>query len=122
MKILLIGLGGFFGAVSRYYVTQGSAILFGSKIPYGTLLVNVFGSFVMGLLFVYSMEKIVISENLRFFLGVGFLGAFTTFSTFSLESYYLLNKGTFGLAAIYIIGNLLLSIAGAYAGIFLARL
>lgn len=122
MKILLIGAGGFFGAVSRYLVTQGALTVFGNKIPYGTLIVNVLGSFIMGMVFVFAMEKTYINEQMRFFIAVGFLGAFTTYSTFSLESISLLGKGTYGLAAVYILGNLLLSIAGALAGIIVARM
>lgn len=121
MKILLIGAGGFLGAISRYLMTQGAMTVFGNKIPYGTMIVNVLGSFIMGMVFVFAMEKTYISEQMRFFIAVGFLGAFTTYSTFSLESISLLGKGTYGLAAVYIFGNLLLSIGAALAGIIVAR-
>jgi len=122
MKILLIGMGGFFGAVSRYYVSRGSVLFFGDKIPYGTLVVNVVGSFLLGLVFTLSVEKLAISENMRFLIAVGFLGAFTTFSTFSVESLYLIEDGAYMSAFVYIMGNLLLSLIAAFAGIYIARM
>lgn len=122
MKILLIGCGGFFGALARFYVSKGTMMLFGNRIPYGTLAVNVIGSFLLGLIFTLSVEKLAISENVRFFAAVGFLGAFTTFSTFSVESLYLLEDSAYLSAFIYIMGNLILSLSAAFAGIYLARL
>ncbi|PLX66101.1 MAG: fluoride efflux transporter CrcB [Denitrovibrio sp.] len=122
MKILLIGMGGFLGAVSRYYVSKGSAVLLGNKIPYGTLMVNIIGSFLLGLIFTLSVEKLAISENMRFFIAVGFLGAFTTFSTFSVESLYLIEDGAYTSAIIYIMGNLVLSLSAAFIGILIARM
>jgi len=122
MKILLIGFGGFFGAISRFYASKGAALLLGNKIPYGTLFVNVLGSFLLGLVFTLSVEKLAISENLRFLIAVGFLGAFTTFSTFSVETLYLLEDGAYASAFIYILGNVILSLSAAFAGIYLARM
>ncbi|XOB64911.1 fluoride efflux transporter CrcB [Deferribacteres bacterium DY0037] len=122
MKILLIGVGGFLGAISRYYVSKGSMLLLGNRIPYGTLVVNVAGSFLLGLIFTLSVEKLAVSENLRFLIAVGFLGAFTTFSTFSVESLYLFEDGAYASAFIYIFGNVILSLTAAFAGIYIARL
>jgi len=122
MKILLIGVGGFFGAISRYYVSKGSVLLLGNKIPYGTLVVNVAGSFLLGLIFTLSIEKFAVSENMRFLMAVGFLGAFTTFSTFSVEALYLVEDGAYLAAFYYIAGNLILSLAAAFAGIYIARM
>ncbi|ADD68598.1 CrcB protein [Denitrovibrio acetiphilus DSM 12809] len=122
MKILLIGVGGFLGAISRYYVSKGSMLLLGNRIPYGTLVVNVAGSFLLGLIFTLSVEKLAVSENLRFLIAVGFLGAFTTFSTFSVESLYLFEDGAYASAFIYIFGNVILSLTAAFVGIYIARL
>lgn len=121
MKILLIGAGGFLGAISRYYVSKGSTLVLGNRIPYGTLIVNVLGSFLLGLIFTLSVEKLAVSENMRFFIAVGFLGAFTTFSTFSVETLYLIEDGAYSSAFVYVMGNLLISLAAAFAGIYLAR-
>jgi CrcB protein len=122
MKILLIGLGGFFGAIARFYASKGTTMLLGNKIPFGTLFVNVLGSFLLGLIFTLSVEKLAISENMRFLLAVGFLGAFTTFSTFSVETLYLFEDGAYASAFVYIFGNVILSLIAAFAGIYLARI
>ena len=121
MKILLIGMGGFLGAVARYYVSQGSVSLLGSKFPYGTMIVNVVGSFALGVLFVLSFEKFMISENMRLLIAVGFLGAFTTFSTFSVEALTLLRTGALTSAFMYIMGNFALGLLAAFIGLLVAR-
>lgn len=122
MKILLIGVGGAFGAVSRYFVSKYTLALFGSRLPWGTLAVNVLGSFLLGWIFTMSVEKLAVSENMRFLLAVGFLGAFTTFSTFSVESVKLLEDGTYFLFFLNVVFNVVLCIAASVGGIWLGRL
>jgi CrcB protein len=122
MKILLIGVGGFIGAVFRYLVTRASVVMFGDRFPYGTLIVNVAGSLVLGYIFTLSLEKLVVSENARFFYAVGVLGAFTTFSTFSVETLYLMKDGAFASALMNIFLNVALSLSAALAGMYIARL
>jgi len=121
-KLLFIGAGGFVGAILRYGVSRASLAVFGNKIPYGTLIVNVLGSFFLGYIFTWAIEKSAISENLRFFVAVGLLGAFTTFSTFSVETLHLIEDGSYLPAFIYFIGNIVLSLAAASLGFYLARL
>ncbi len=121
MKILLIGIGGFLGAIARFYTTKWTNSLITDRIPFGTVVVNVVGSFILGLVVVLSVEKLVASEDIRLFIGVGMLGAFTTFSTFSVETIYLLEEGAFVPAFIYIACNLFLSLLAAYGGVLLAR-
>ncbi|MCD8553146.1 fluoride efflux transporter CrcB [Seleniivibrio sp.] len=121
MKILLIGIGGFLGAIARFYTTKWTNSLITDKIPFGTVVVNVIGSFILGLVVVLSVEKLVASEDIRLFIGVGMLGAFTTFSTFSVETVYLLEDGAIIPAFIYIACNLFLSLLAAYGGVLLAR-
>lgn len=122
MKLLIIGLGGFLGAILRYLISKTAVDIFGYTISYGTLIVNVAGSFALGLFYTLAIDKLVISENIRFFIGVGFLGAFTTFSTFSVESIHLFEDGHFMLSALNIILNITLSLAGAALGIIIAKL
>lgn len=122
MKILLIGLGGFIGAISRFYVTKWTNMLMGDKIPFGTVMVNVTGSFILGLIVTLSVERMVISEDIKMLAGVGFLGAFTTFSTFSVETVYLVEEGAYMPALAYVGLNLFVSILAALGGIHLARL
>ncbi|MGE4268386.1 MAG: fluoride efflux transporter CrcB [Deferribacterales bacterium] len=121
MKILLIGIGGFLGAIARFYTTKWTNSLITDRIPFGTVVVNVIGSFILGLVVVLSVEKLVASEDLRLFIGVGMLGAFTTFSTFSVETVYLLEDGAIIPAFVYIACNLFLSLLAAYGGVLLAR-
>lgn len=122
MKILFIGVGGFLGAISRYYVSKYSNIFLGDKLPLGTVIVNVTGSFILGFLYVLSVERLAVSENFRLFLGVGFLGAYTTFSTFSVEFINLISEGVYISAIFYWVFNVVLSIVAAFFGIYLARL
>ncbi|TCK58326.1 fluoride efflux transporter CrcB [Seleniivibrio woodruffii] len=121
MKILLIGLGGFIGSVARFYTSKWTNLLFPSKVPFGTVVVNVAGSFIIGFLMVMAVEKLVVNEDIRLFIGVGVLGGFTTFSTFSVETMYLLEEGSFVPALIYIGCNLFLSLLAAYGGMLIAR-
>ena len=122
MKILIIGFGGFIGAVFRFLVSRFVNTLLPFNIPLGTLFVNVLGSFALGYIYTLSVEKLAITENFRIFMGIGLLGAFTTFSTFSLESVSLLEDGLYGMFFLNIFFNVVLSIFFAVLGIYLARL
>ena len=122
MKFLVIGFGGFFGAILRYSVSKGATVYLGNLLPYGTLIVNGLGSFLLAFLYTYSVEKSVISENMRFFIGIGFMGAFTTFSTFSVETVNLFEDGAYMLSALNVFLNVSISIAAAFTGMFLAKL
>lgn len=122
MKILYIGVGGFLGAISRYFASKYVNAFFGDKLPLGTVFVNITGSFFLGFLYVLAIEKLSISDDIRLFIGVGFLGAYTTFSTFSVEFVNLLSDGSYFSAVLYWILNVIFSIVFAIAGIYLARL
>ena len=91
--ILAIALGGSIGAVMRYLASTGLYSLVGRAFPYGTLLVNVLGSLLMGFLFVLLVERLAVSVEWRAVVLIGMLGAFTTFSTFSMETLALLEEG-----------------------------
>jgi CrcB protein len=118
---MFIGLGGFFGAIARYYFSRFSMLFLGNIIPFGTLLVNVLGSFILGYFYTITVEKIFISEHLRFAISVGFLGAFTTFSTFSVETLMLFEDGSYILGLMNIFLNFFFALIAAYFGIYLAR-
>jgi CrcB protein len=122
LKLFCIGLGGFAGALCRYFVARLSMVVFGNSIPFGTLIVNLLGSFVLGYFYTFTMEKIFVSDYLRFAISVGFLGAFTTFSTFSVETLHLFEDGAYILGLINMFANLFFSLIAAYSGIYLARL
>ena len=121
LQILAIAGGGALGAVSRFWVSTGVYRLLGRDVPWGTLAVNVAGSFAMGLLFVLLLERTVASPELRAAILVGFLGSFTTFSTFSLETLTLVQQGETGRALLNIAASVLLCLAACWGGIIAAR-
>jgi len=123
MKYLVfIALGGAGGAVSRYLLSNYVHSWTNHHIPFGTLAVNVLGSFLIGILYVLIMEKMTIHQDWRSVLMVGFLGAFTTFSTFSLESIRLLEQGHIGSALFYILASVTLCILAVWCAAVLTRL
>ena len=120
-QLFLIGFGGACGAMVRFLAVSSTTALWGSGFPYGTLLVNTVGSFLAGIAFVLVLERGSFNAHHQALIIVGFFGAFTTFSTFSLETLTLLSDGAL-LQAIYnILANVSLSILAAYVGMFLAR-
>lgn len=121
LQILAIAGGGAVGAVARFLVSTGVYRLFGRDFPWGTLAVNVFGSFGMGLLFVLLLERSLIGPEARAAILVGFLGSFTTFSTFSLETLTLVEQGEMLRALLNVAASVLLCVAACWAGIITAR-
>lgn len=121
MPWLAVAAGGALGALARYGSVRLMTAWLGPAFPYGTLAVNVLGSGIAGWLFVRLVESGGGSESLRALLIVGFLGAFTTFSAFSVETLRLFDTGQSGLAALNMIANLLLCLVAAALGIALAR-
>ena len=122
MKLLAaVALGGACGAVARYGVFLLASHLLGTQFPYGTLLVNVIGSFIMGVLVELMALSVSLSAELRLLLTTGILGAFTTFSTFSLDVAVLYERGKLLLCAVYIVLSLSLSIGALFAGLQLVR-
>jgi CrcB protein len=122
MKYLLfIALGGASGAVSRYLLANWIHSLWEGKFPVGTLVVNVLGSFVIGILYVLIVERQLVHADWRGVLMVGFLGAFTTFSTFSLETIALFEAGHAVQAAGYMVGSAIVCVAMAGLAMQLTR-
>jgi CrcB protein len=122
MKYLLfIALGGASGAVSRYLLANWAHQLWEGKLPVGTLLVNLLGSAAIGVVYVLLVEKQLIHPDWRGVLMVGFLGAFTTFSTFSLETINLIEAGHWVHALAYMFASTILCVIGAGAAIYLTR-
>ena len=117
--LLLIGVAGAIGAISRYAVVSAVGMKYD---PYGTLLVNVLGSFLMGLAFIFIVEKSHLDPHFKPLIMTGALGAFTTFSAFSLESWEMIERGDLLSALAYILASVVLCILALGAGIFIARL
>jgi CrcB protein len=119
--MLAVALGGALGSVARYLVGIGSGKLFGLGFPWGTLIINIAGSFLIGVFAELFALKWDLPQTGRVFLTVGICGGFTTFSTFSLDSYVLIERGDFWPAAAYIVGSVVLSIGALVAGLVLIR-
>lgn len=122
MQWLAVAIGGALGAMGRFGVNAALFPLFSERFPLGTLVVNVIGSVLMGVCYVLIIEKGVLPAELRNLLMVGFLGAFTTFSTFSLDTLALWQNGHLALAAAYIASNIVLCLAGTLGAIVVTRL
>lgn len=120
-QVFAIAAGGAIGALMRYWVSIGVHGLVGRSFPYGTLTVNVLGSLAMGLLFVLLIERMDASSIWRAALLVGLLGAFTTFSTFSIETLNLLEEGAYTRAIMNVMLSVVLCIGAAWVGVKLGR-
>ncbi len=122
MNLIVVFVGGGIGAAARYWL-QGIVYRYsGPEFPYGTLVVNVLGCFLIGFLVACFEERFVLNPSLRVFLTIGILGGFTTFSTFSVETLALLRDGTYALGFLNIFSSLLLCLAGTWLGGVLGRL
>lgn len=121
MGYLIVFLGGGIGAALRHGVNIFTSRLFGTGFPYGTLTVNVVGSLLMGVLAAYFAFKGGAAQHWRLFFTTGVLGGFTTFSTFSLDVALLYERDQYGIAALYVLVSLVLSLAGLFAGLALVR-
>ena len=122
LQYLWIGLGGFIGANARYLLQLWAANRWGSDFPYGTLLANVSGSFVIAFFLTLATGRLAIAPGVRLFIAVGFVGGFTTFSSFSYETFQLFRLSGWWAAGLNFVGNTVLSLAAVLAGIFLAQL
>lgn len=121
-RLFAIGVAGFFGSLARYFFSVGVNRFFVAGFPYGTLAVNIAGSFAMGLLMGVGVRHFLLPESWRIILGVGFLGAFTTFSAFSYDTIRLMEHGYWKLAGINVFLNLFGCLLATAFGLSLDRL
>jgi CrcB protein len=122
VTLLLVGIGGFFGAAARYLVDGWVSAATGGTFPFGTLLVNLSGSFALGLLFALTVERAALASDIRAPVMIGFIGAYTTFSTWMLESWRLVEDGALVAATVNVAGSVLLGIAAVFVGLAVGRL
>ncbi len=122
VEIGVIAAGGALGAVMRFWVSSAVYAWLGRGFPWGTLSVNLLGSFIIGLAFVMLTERLMVGSEIRAFIMIGFLGAFTTFSSFSLETLALMQEGLLLKAAMNILISVVLCIIATWSGMLLARL
>lgn len=120
-KYLVVGLGGFLGANARFWLATWAAERFGATFPWGTLIINVSGSFLIGLILTYLSARVGLSVNYRLLLATGFLGAYTTFSTFTFESLTLLRDGSYLIGFANLLGSLALGLMAVFGGYLVGR-
>jgi CrcB protein len=121
VDLVLVGVGGFFGAIARRVVDLWVSGRADSAFPFGTLVVNLTGAFVLGLLFAWATERDVLPAEIRAPVMIGFIGAYTTFSTWMLESWRLVEDGAWQLAALNIAGSVALGLVAVVAGLAVGR-
>jgi CrcB protein len=121
LATVLIFIGGGLGSALRHGVNQAAAQFLGSGFPYGTLTVNIVGSFIMGVVAGYFAFKGEATQPWRLLLTTGILGGFTTFSTFSLDVALLYECGVLGMAVLYVVASVGVALAGLFAGLFIIR-
>lgn len=121
-KVVIIGLGGFIGSTLRYFISIFVQKVFGADFPYGTLVVNFLGSFLIGLFIGLINKGLILSANLKIFVSIGVLGSFTTFSSFSYETIELLRHGAINAGLANIIYTLLCCFLATWFGEAISRL
>jgi fluoride exporter len=121
ISYLYIGLGGFLGAIARYAV-GGWVMSSGRHVfPFGTLVINITGSLLLGILFGLTIKHTGLHASIRTFFGIGFLGAYTTFSTFSVETMHLIENGSLVMASVNVLGSVIFSLVAVYIGLLIGR-
>ena len=119
--ILVISIGAILGANARWIISRSAARVLGPVFPYGTLMINVSGSFIVGFFVIWATERVLLDPRWRLLVVVGFCGAFTTFSSFAFETMAYFEQGQWLLMATNIVSNNLLCLSAALAGMALAR-
>ncbi|MBD2251621.1 fluoride efflux transporter CrcB [Nostoc parmelioides] len=120
---IAVSLGAIAGALSRYYLSLWFAQRFGISFPYGTLFINITGCLAMGFFYALALERVsLISPEIRLLVAVGFLGAYTTFSTYALDTFTLLGTRNLAAAAFYWVGSAIFGVISIQIGIILGRL
>lgn len=121
-RFLLIGIGGFLGAVLRAVVKNQLLVPYSMLFPWNTLLINVLGSFLIALFLTICMEVVEVDSDIRLCIATGFIGAFTTFSTVCKEAVKLLQHGQAAIAMTYLLVSILLGLSAVYAGTITVRI
>ena len=119
--VLIISIGAIFGANCRWLISRWAAKFVGPVFPFGTLFINVSGSFIVGFFMIWSTQRVLLDPRWRLLIVVGFCGAFTTFSSFAFETMAYLSQGQWMLMALNFVSNNLLCLGAALAGMALAR-
>jgi fluoride exporter len=121
-KYILIALGGALGSIARYWVGSAIANRMGTKFPYGTFVINITACVIIGFSLTFLARRAELSPAWRFLVPVGFIGAYSTFSTYEWETLSTIRAGAFFLAAFYAVGSLILGLAAVWGGSVIAEL
>ncbi len=119
-KYLLIALGGALGSIARYWVGSAIGSRMGTRFPYGTFVINISACIIVGFSVTYLGKRVELSPAWRYLIPVGFVGAYSTFSTFEWETLFTVRSGALAIAALYAISSLILGLAAVWCGIRLA--
>ena len=122
LKVMMVAVGGGIGATTRYLVSTWAAEKFGTNFPYGTLIVNVVGCFIIGAFMTLTTERLIVSPYWRLLVTVGFVGGLTTFSSYSYETFKLLQDADMMMAMYNLFGNVIIGFFATWLGISMARL
>jgi CrcB protein len=120
-KFLLISVGAIFGANTRYWISNWAAQKFGVNFPFGTVIINLTGSFLVGVFLTLAIDRLMIDPRLRLLIVVGFFGAYTTFSTYTYESFNLISSGQWFLGLMNLFGSTILGILAVGLGVYLGK-
>ena len=120
-KYWMVGLGGFFGSIARFWVGSYITYRLGAKFPFGTFIINITGSFLIGLIVTLLAERAQWSPNLLYLIPIGFIGAYTTFSTFEFEAFHSVRSGDILLALSYVILSVCVGFVAVWLGILSGR-
>ena len=120
-KILLVGLGGFLGAVSRYLIQTMLGDRYPGTFPWGTFVVNIAGCLLIGIIYGLAERHKIMTYEMRLLLAIGFCGSFTTFSAFSVENLNMFQIGNYTTAGLYITSSIILGLAAVYTGLVISR-
>ena len=121
-KVLYISIGAMLGANARYWIGDWAAQKWGTAFPYGTLIINLTGSLLLGFFLTIATERFLIDPRLRILIAVGFFGAYTTFSTYAMESFNLLSNGQWLYGIFNLLGSTVLGVLAAALGVYLGKL
>jgi CrcB protein len=121
LDFLAISLGAIVGANARYFISRFHSRVYGPAFPYGTLFINVTGSFIVGFFMIWTTQRVIVDPRWRLLVVVGFCGGFTTFSSYAYESMAYVEQGQWGLMLTNVVANNLLCLIAALAGMSLAK-
>jgi len=122
LKYVMVGMGGFVGAITRFWVGVYIANRMGTRFPYGTFVINISGSFIIGLVITVLAERSSLSPNWRYLIPIGFVGAYTTFSTFEFETLRAIQDGQIAIGMLNVFGSVIAGFIAVWLGVITAKL